>query len=71
MKQMFIVSHGGPEKLQLRESPDPSPAGGEIRIRAKPAASTLPTSSRARACTPTRPRFRAWSATKFPARWTP
>jgi NADPH:quinone reductase-like Zn-dependent oxidoreductase len=35
MKQMFIVGHGGPEKLQLRESPDPSPAGGEIRIRVK------------------------------------
>src|SRR5215468_12615783 len=35
MKQMFIVSHGGPEKLQLRESPDPRPAGGEIRIRVK------------------------------------
>ncbi len=35
MKQMFIVGHGGPEKLQLRESPDPSPAGGEIRVRVK------------------------------------
>ena len=35
MKQMFIVGHGGPEKLQLRESPDPSPARGEIRIRVK------------------------------------
>jgi synaptic vesicle membrane protein VAT-1 len=35
MKQMFIVGHGGPEKLQLRESPDPSPASGEIRIRVK------------------------------------
>src|SRR6202030_3071426 len=35
MKQMFIVGQGGPEKLQLRESPDPSPAGGEIRIRVK------------------------------------
>lgn len=35
MKQMFIVGHGGPEKLQPRESPDPSPAGGEIRIRVK------------------------------------
>jgi len=35
MKQMLIVGHGGPEKLQLRESPDPSPAGGEIRIRVK------------------------------------
>ena len=35
MKQIFIVGHGGPEKLRLRESPDPSPAGGEIRIRVK------------------------------------
>ena len=35
MKQMFIVGRGGPEKLQLRESRDPSPAGGEIRIRVK------------------------------------
>src|SRR5262245_60304822 len=35
MKQMFIVNHGGPEKLQLRESPDPRPAGCEIRIRVK------------------------------------
>jgi NADPH:quinone reductase-like Zn-dependent oxidoreductase len=35
MKQIFIVGHGGPEKLRLRDSPDPSPAGGEIRIRVK------------------------------------
>jgi NADPH:quinone reductase-like Zn-dependent oxidoreductase len=35
MKQMLIVGHGGPEKLQPRESPDPSPGGGEIRIRVK------------------------------------
>src|SRR5260221_10897706 len=35
MKQMLIVGHGGPEKLQPRESPDPSPAAGEIRIRVK------------------------------------
>ncbi len=35
MKQIFIVGHGGPDKLQLRESHDPSPAGSEIRIRVK------------------------------------
>jgi NADPH:quinone reductase-like Zn-dependent oxidoreductase len=35
MEQMFVVGHGGPEKLQLRESSDPSPGGGEIRIRVK------------------------------------
>ena len=33
MKQMFIVAHGGPKKLQLRKAPDP--AGGEVRIRVK------------------------------------
>ena len=35
MKQIFIVGHGGPEKLRLRESPDPSPGAGEIRIRVR------------------------------------
>ena len=35
MKQIFIVGHGGPEKLQLRESSDPRPGAGEIRIRVK------------------------------------
>ena len=35
MKQIFIVGHGGPEKLELRESPDPRPGAGEIRIRVK------------------------------------
>lgn len=33
MKQIFIVGHGGPEKLRLRESPDPYPGKDEIRIR--------------------------------------
>ncbi|MBV9489142.1 MAG: zinc-binding dehydrogenase [Verrucomicrobia bacterium] len=33
MKQVFIVGHGGPDMLQLRESPDPQPARGELRIR--------------------------------------
>ena len=35
MKQMFIVGHGGPEKLQMRESRDPTPAGNQVRIRVK------------------------------------
>ena len=35
MKQVFIIGHGGPEKLRLRESADPDPAAGEIRIRVK------------------------------------
>jgi NADPH:quinone reductase-like Zn-dependent oxidoreductase len=35
MRQMFIVGHGGPEKLQMRESRDPVPTGDQIRIRVK------------------------------------
>lgn len=37
MKQIYIVGHGGPEKLQIRESADPSPAAGQLRIRVKAA----------------------------------
>ena len=35
MRQIYITGHGGPEKLQLRESPDPQPRGKELRIRVK------------------------------------
>lgn len=35
MKQVVIVGTGGPEKLQLREVPDPSPQGSELRIRVR------------------------------------
>lgn len=33
MKQVWITTTGGPEKLQLREAPDRQPQGGELRIR--------------------------------------
>ena len=35
MRQVFITGHGGPERLQLRESPDPAPGPGALRIRVK------------------------------------
>jgi NADPH:quinone reductase-like Zn-dependent oxidoreductase len=35
MKQIFITGHGGPEKLQVREAPDPSPVASSLRIRVK------------------------------------
>jgi NADPH:quinone reductase-like Zn-dependent oxidoreductase len=35
MKQVFIVGHGGPERLQLREAPDPQPSGDALRIRVR------------------------------------
>ena len=37
MRQSFIVGHGGTQMLQLRESTDPLPQGGEVRIRVKAA----------------------------------
>jgi NADPH:quinone reductase-like Zn-dependent oxidoreductase len=35
MKQVWIIGTGGPEKLQLREVPDPQPQAGQVRIRVK------------------------------------
>lgn len=35
MKQVYITSTGGPEKLQVRESADPSPAAGQVRVRVR------------------------------------
>lgn len=35
MRQVWINSHGGPEKLVLREAPDPTPRAGEVRIRVR------------------------------------
>lgn len=35
MKQVWITGQGGPEKLQLREAPDPEPKQGELRVRVR------------------------------------
>ena len=35
MRQIWITGHGGPEKLALREAPDPQPKADELRIRVK------------------------------------
>jgi synaptic vesicle membrane protein VAT-1 len=35
MRQIYITGHGGPEKLQVREAPDPEPRENELRIRVK------------------------------------
>ena len=37
MKQVWITGTGGPEKLQLREAADPSPADGQMRVRVRAA----------------------------------
>jgi len=35
MRQVVITRHGGPEVLEVRAAPDPTPADGEIRIRVR------------------------------------
>lgn len=37
MRQVYITAAGGPDRLQLRESPDPQPSGAQLRIRVKAA----------------------------------
>ena len=37
MRQVVIARHGPPEVLEVREAPDPEPAGGEIRVRVRAA----------------------------------
>ena len=35
MKRLYITGTGGPDKLQLKDEPDPRPGSGELRIRVK------------------------------------
>ncbi len=37
MRQVFITATGGPEVLQMRETPDPVPTGNTLRIQVKAA----------------------------------
>ena len=37
MRAIWITRHGGPEVLEVREGPDPTPRAGEVRVRVKAA----------------------------------
>jgi NADPH:quinone reductase-like Zn-dependent oxidoreductase len=37
MRGIWIRKHGGPEVLEVRETPDPEPAAGEVRVRVEAA----------------------------------
>lgn len=37
MRAIWITRHGGPEVLEVREAPDPSPGAGEVRVRVRAA----------------------------------
>ena len=71
MKQIFIVGHGGPERLQLRESADPSPAGGEIRIRVKASGVNFADILARQGPHPDSPKIPCVVGMKFPVLWTP
>ena len=38
MRAIWITRHGGPEVLQVRETPDPPPGPGKVRLRCTPPA---------------------------------
>ena len=35
MRAVWIKKHGGPEMLEVRETPDPEPRAGEVRVRVR------------------------------------
>ena len=35
MRSLWITKHGGPNVMEIRDTPDPSPAAGQIRVRTK------------------------------------
>jgi NADPH:quinone reductase-like Zn-dependent oxidoreductase len=35
MRQIWITGYGGPDRLQVREAPDPEPAEGQLRVRVR------------------------------------
>ena len=37
MKALWLVRHGGPHAFEIRESPDPEPDAGQVRVRVKAA----------------------------------
>ena len=37
MRSVWITRHGGPEVLEVRDTPDPVPGPGQVRIRVKAA----------------------------------
>lgn len=37
MRAVWITRHGGPEVLEVRETPDPEPGPGQVRVRVRAA----------------------------------
>ena len=49
MRQVVITAIGGPDKLEMREAPDPVPGHGEVRVRVVSEAGAMPAGGDARA----------------------
>lgn len=37
MRAVWLTGHGGPDSFQVRESPDPTPSAGQVRVRVRAA----------------------------------
>jgi synaptic vesicle membrane protein VAT-1 len=37
MRALFLTKHGGPQSFQVRETPDPTPRSGQVRVRVRAA----------------------------------
>ena len=69
MKQIVITGHGGPEKLKIQESPDPTPGDGALRIRVKASGINFADILARQGLYPVHRRFPASWGMKSPARW--
>jgi NADPH:quinone reductase-like Zn-dependent oxidoreductase len=61
MRAVWVTRHGGPEVLEVREAPDPSPRAGEVRIRVRAAGVNF---ADVMASTRPRPSRPPWSGTR-------
>lgn len=57
MRALWNAKYGGPEVLEVRESPDPEPAAGEVRIRVKAAGLNFSDISARQGLYPDAPKF--------------
>ena len=66
MKQIVITKYGDTDVLKIQERKDPEPLPGEVLIKVKAMASTLPIFSPERGFTLTRQSPPVWWGMKYP-----
>ena len=64
MRAIWITKPGGPEVLEVRETPDPQVGPGQVRIRVHAAGLNFAEVMARQGLYPDAPTPRAWSATR-------